>query len=220
MKFSKYTLSEFEEKLNSAYGIPAKNKGTIDLVYKKGNVNINVYKNGTISVLPYSQEIEDEIKLLLNAEGYQDNKGNRIFIVHGHDMDTKKDLEHMLFQWGLQPYSIIDDSSSGSTIIEKLVKEARISKYGMVLLTPDDLGYSIAEGEGKAQRRARQNVILEMGMLIGLIGREKVAILRKADTEIPSDASGILYIAFNEKIDEIKERIRKELRSASIVIND
>lgn len=31
--------------------------------------------------------------------------------------------------------------------------------------------------------RARQNVILEMGILIGAIGRNKVAILRKDNTE-------------------------------------
>jgi predicted nucleotide-binding protein len=61
-----------------------------------------------------------------------------------------------------------------------------------VLLTPDDQAIS---GDGMEPRgRARQNVILELGLFLGLPGRDRVCILGKPDVEIPSDYEGILLI--------------------------
>ena len=56
------------------------------------------------------------------------------------------------------------------------------------------------------QARARQNVVLEMGMLISAVGRSNVAILKRGHIEVPSDAQGILYIPFN---DHVKETVPK-----------
>lgn len=68
--------------------------------------------------------------------------------------------------------------------------------------------------------RARQNVILEMGILIGSIGRNKVAILRQGEIENPSDVSGILYESFtNSIIKEIGSRLIKHMQSAGIPID-
>ena len=38
--------------------------------------------------------------------------------------------------------------------------------------------------------RARQNVILELGMLLVRLGRKRVAILHKGSLELPSDITG------------------------------
>ena len=53
----------------------------------------------------------------------------------------------------------------------------------------------MAECEVHAQPRARQNVVLEMGMLIARLGRTNVAILKKGHVEVPSDAQGIVYLS-------------------------
>ncbi|MFN8297613.1 MAG: nucleotide-binding protein [Chitinophagales bacterium] len=54
--------------------------------------------------------------------------------------------------WSLEPFVLVNTSGGGLTIIEAL--EAEIgkdgnSKFGIVLLTPDDFGYSKAEGADK-----------------------------------------------------------------------
>jgi predicted nucleotide-binding protein len=46
-------------------------------------------------------------------------------------------------------------------------------------MTPDDVGYANVDGPDKAAPRARQNVVLELGMLISAIGRPNIAILKK-----------------------------------------
>jgi predicted nucleotide-binding protein len=55
------------------------------------------------------------------------------------------------------------------TIIESLEKKIGKqgeARFGIVLLTPDDVGYAKRDGEKEANARPRQNVVLEMGMLL------------------------------------------------------
>ena len=67
-------------------------------------------------------------------------------------------------------------------------------------MTPDDRGYAKRDGETEIRDRARQNVILEMGMLLSSLTRGKVTILVKGHVELPSDAAGIIYIPFNDHV--------------------
>lgn len=62
--------------------------------------------------------------------------------------------------------------------------------------------------------RARQNVVLEFGYFIGLLGRDKVCCLLKGDVERPSDMHGIVYISFKDSVEEARDMIIKELKEA------
>lgn len=148
--------------------------------------------------------------------------GGKIFIVHGHDSTSKEQLELILHKLGLQHFVLANSGGGGLTIIEALEKEIGPdgnSKFGIVLLTPDDFGYSKLEGAEKAQPRARQNVVLEMGMLISAVGRRNTVILKKGHLEVPSDASGILYLGFNEHVKETVPRLVDRLKSSGFEIN-
>jgi predicted nucleotide-binding protein len=79
------------------------------------------------------------------------------------------------------------------------------SSFGIVLLTPDDVGYAKKDGDAAAKPRARQNVILEMGMLLASLTRQRVAILQQGFIEHPSDVADIIYIPFNN---HVKKRCR------------
>ena len=61
---------------------------------------------------------------------------------------------------------------------------------------------------------ARLNVVLELGMVLANLGRKRVAILRKKTVEQPSDIDGLIYIPFDEHIDEIKIKLYRELQAA------
>ena len=82
-----------------------------------------------------------------------------------------------------------------------------------MLLTPDDEGYKAGKAEDK-KYRARQNVVLELGMVLANLGRERVAILYKQSVELPSDIAGLIYISFQERVDEVKTQLFKELEAA------
>lgn len=68
--------------------------------------------------------------------------------------------------------------------------------------------------------RARQNVVLEFGYFMGLLGRDRVCCLYKGDVELPSDLHGIVYIPFKETINEVRNKIIKELKAAGYEIRD
>ncbi len=146
----------------------------------------------------------------------------RIFVVHGHDEHAREQLELILFKLGLQPFVLQNSGGGGLTIIEALEKEIATpdrTHFGIVLMTPDDMGYSAKDGATSAAARARQNVVLEMGMLIAALRRPKVAILRKGFIESPSDASGILYKPFNTHVKEVVPWLVERLRDAGILVS-
>jgi predicted nucleotide-binding protein len=142
----------------------------------------------------------------------------RVFVVHGHDHVAREQLELVLHRLGLEPFVLANTGGGGLTLIQALEKEIGPQpgqcRFGIVLLTPDDMGYSAADGVGKAAARARQNVVLEMGMLLAAIGRPNVAILQKGVLEIPSDISGIIYIPFNNHVKEAVPKLVERLNQA------
>ena len=63
-------------------------------------------------------------------------------------------------------------------------------------MTPDDEGALSGE---TPQKRARQNVVFELGFFIGKLGTPNVSALVKGHMEKPSDFDGIGYIDFDAK---------------------
>lgn len=150
-------------------------------------------------------------------------RNKKVFVVHGHDVQAREQLELVLHKLGLDPFVLQNSSGGGLTIIEALEKEIgpRIgaARFGIVLLTPDDVGYAKSDGAEKAEPRARQNVVLEAGMLISSLGRGNVAILKKGHLDVPSDAQGIIYIAFSDHVKEAVPRLADRLSQAGFVIS-
>ena len=121
-------------------------------------------------------------------------------------------MEAILRRWKLEPLILEQLESDGNIIIEKLEKYIPEANFGIVLATPDDIGYPQGKEEEK-RYRVRQNVVLEMGMLLAKLGRSKVAILLKdtENMEKPSDIHGLIYISFMKEIKECKVELSKEL---------
>lgn len=162
-----------------------------------------------------------------------------VFIVHGRDHKPVKELKAMLSEFGLNPIVLHEQPSASRTIVEKLEQYSDVG-YAFIILTPDDIGISthgiptkkafmtITVATGKDQNkpseflkpRARQNVVLEFGYFMGLLGRDRVCCLHKGNVELPSDMHGIVYIPFKDSIDEVKDKIIKELEAAGYQIEN
>ncbi|WP_142416017.1 TIR domain-containing protein [Bartonella massiliensis] len=145
----------------------------------------------------------------------------KIFIVHGHDHVSLTKLENALLKLRLDPYILQNTSGNGLPIIETLKQEICNSSigFGIVLLTPDDVGYAKTDGETKAKDRARQNAVLETGMLIIALPLDKIAILYKEGVEIPSDVNGVHYLSFKEDIKETFPKLMKRLKKAGFSLD-
>lgn len=145
----------------------------------------------------------------------------RVFVVHGHDPTAREQTELVLHRLGLDPFVLANTGGGGLTLIEALEKEISgptAQRFGIVLLTPDDFGFVKGADPVDAEPRARQNVVLEMGMLIAALGRPRVAILKKGHLEVPSDAAGVIYIPFNDHVKETVPRLADRLREAGFDI--
>lgn len=137
-----------------------------------------------------------------------------IFIVHGHDLAAMNEVSRYVWQeTGIMPTSLAEEAGQGQTIIEKFESFASRASYVIVMLTPDDIGQSVAEREeGKEPNaRARQNVVLELGYFIGKIDRKNIVVLDKS-VEHPSDIAGLSYIRYPDG--NWKDSLRRELRAA------
>lgn len=151
-----------------------------------------------------------------------DPNGTRIFVVHGHDDASREQLERILLLLGLEPFVLQNTSGGGLTIIEALERQIGKepeAKFGIVLMTPDDMGYASRDGADRVQARARQNVVMEMGMLLSSLTRDKVVILVKGHIEQPSDAHGIIYLHFNNHVREVVPRLTERLRASGFDID-
>ena len=180
---------------------------------------VNVFNKGTYSV---QGKCKDEVKAYIEenatdeqkATGYIKKTSRKVFVVYGHDEDARNELELLLRRWDLEPVILDKMPSGGQTIIEKLETYSKDVRYGVILATPDDEGHRRGMPDEKMYR-CRQNVVLEMGMLLAKLGRENIAILQKrpGETERPSDIQGLVYIPFEEKVSEASQQLAREVES-------
>ena len=167
---------------------------------------VNVWNNGNFNL---QGKNTDEVNAALgNApkgtiEVKVEEQNNKVFVVYGHDKAARNNLEAMLRRWGLEPLILDQLPSEGQTIIEKLESNTAKVEFAVVLSTPDDIGYRSGH-EDEAAYRARQNVVLELGMLLSKLGRKKVAILlnQQENMERPSDIQGLIYIPYKDDLEK------------------
>jgi predicted nucleotide-binding protein len=164
---------------------------------------------------------QDGAALEVAAKAMPVNEKTKIFVVHGHDTTALEQLELILRRLNLDPYILQNNDGQTKTIIEALEQQIyQEAAFGIVLMTPDDFGFAKVKGEEEKQPRARQNVILEMGMVLASLGRERMALLKKGALETPSDVDGILRLEFNDHVKEIAVKLARRMKGAGIEIDD
>lgn len=206
------TFKEAKQLLEAAgFSIKSEERTGNDLGWQIRLTNggiVNVFDTGAFNVQGKCQaEIKAALGAIASAPAKvvaapaQRNTNNKVFVVYGHDETAKNHLEAMLRRWNLEPLILDQLPSEGQTIIEKLEKYTAEVKFAVVLATPDDEGHRAGRDDEKAYR-ARQNVVLELGMLLSRLGRSRVAILLKqqANMERPSDIQGLIYIPFKDDL--------------------
>lgn len=189
--------------------------GEIVCVYDSGKVVVQGKNQGAIKPL-FGQEAPAVPMEALKALAANRN----VFVVYGHDGPARTELEAMLRRWGMTPLILDQLTSGGQTIIEKLERVRADAGFAVVLATPDDEGHRAEHPEEKAFR-ARQNVVLELGMMLSVLGRDRVAILMKDQVQMerPSDIQGLIYIPFKDKVSECALPLAKEINAKGIMID-
>jgi predicted nucleotide-binding protein len=170
-------------------------------------------------------------------------KKDMVFIVNGRDDKPALQLQKYLrdkLKLDAEMFEDFKEKSSSKTIIEQLEYIRDNTGYAFVIATPDDVGCLREEMEklknkmllGKAtlkakevtelfevaKKRTRQNVVFELGLFIGALGRDRVCCLLQTDTqEKPSDIDGILYVGFDKFVRETFTEITEKLEKSGLV---
>jgi predicted nucleotide-binding protein len=135
----------------------------------------------------------------------------RVFVIHGHDEGSREAVAAFLHKIGLEPIILSEHAHEGLTIKEKFEVHADVG-YAVALLTPDDE----CVADGAHVRRARQNVILELGYFAGRMGLKRVSVIRRGNVEMPSDLNGLGSIPYDS---DWKQRLARELEKAEYEVD-
>jgi predicted nucleotide-binding protein len=187
-----------------------------------GGAIVNVFDNGTVNC--QGKNCEQVETLLKGRAGGSllviSDTNTKVFVVYGHDTAARDQLEAMLRRWGLEPLILDQLPPEGQTIIEKLESYTDQVGFAVVLATPDDEGHRNGHPDEKSYR-ARQNVVLELGMLLSNLGRKRVAILLKQQDgmERPSDIQGLIYIPFKDDVRDASILLAKEMAAQGYKID-
>lgn len=148
-------------------------------------------------------------------EEKETKRNDKIFIVHGHNEEIKLNVARAIEKLKLTPIILHEQSNEGLTIIEKFEKYSDVS-FAIILLTFDD--YGLSKSSTEKNKRARQNVVLELGYFLAKLGRKNVMPFYEEGVELPSDISGVLYTIFDES-ENWKLRLVKELKVAGFKVD-
>jgi len=187
-----------------------------DYFYSGGNITSGIRSMTTQLVIPFVRDYKAYVQS--NGEmkaRLMHPKSKEIFIVHGHDVAARESVARFLEKIGFNAVILHEQASRGRTIIEKVEAQRNVG-FAVVLLTADDEGR--AKGTAELELRPRQNVLLELGYFIGLLGRENVCTLRKGDVAIPSDFAGVVWTNMDDGVGW-KTELAKELQAASYDID-
>ena len=141
----------------------------------------------------------------------------RVFIVHGHNEAAKEKVARFVERQGHQAVVLHELADRGQTIIQKLEAGTDSIDFVIALLTADDEGHPRGKPELRTLR-ARQNVIAELFLFIGRLGRSQICVLHEDGVEIPSDCAGLLYVPFDQN-DGWMLRLSREMASAGLAID-
>lgn len=137
---------------------------------------------------------------------------NRVFIVHGRDETARTKVVNLLTRIGLAGIILHEQPNMGRHLLTKLIEEAELTTFAIVLMTSDDVGGLVASD---MKPRARQNVILELGYFLSHLGQRRVCALKTPGLETPSDFDGIVYISMDDA-GHWEQALIRELKAANM----
>ena len=141
-------------------------------------------------IIKQLNEIKIELPSVLSGK-------QKVFIVHGRDDGIKNEVALWISLIGFEHVILHEQANKGRTLITKFREITVDAAFAIVIMTPDDVG---GLAGGQQSNRARQNVIFELGYLLGQMDPSRVAALVVgSDLEKPSDYEGVVYISYDKR---------------------
>jgi predicted nucleotide-binding protein len=123
----------------------------------------------------------------------------------------KQAVTNALTKLRLVPVVMCEEPSQGRKIVERFQEYSDVG-FAVVLLSPDDSVYVKDEPPTKRKLRPRQDVVFELGFLLGKLGRKNLLVFQREcqNFEGPTDFEGMTVTAFDDR-DSWKLALIREL---------
>jgi predicted nucleotide-binding protein len=137
--------------------------------------------------------------------------GRRVFVVCGTDGEMKQAVTNALTKLRLVPVVLCEEPSQGRKIVERFQEYIDVG-FAVVLLSPDDSVYVKDEPPTKRKLRPRQDVVFELGFLLGKLCNSNVLVFFRECVNFggPTDFEGMKVTAFDDR-DSWKLALIREL---------
>lgn len=135
-------------------------------------------------------------------------------IVHGHDAPNALQLATLLStRWHVEPIIFGTEADSRRTHIERLEHGAQGAAAAFFLFTSDDF----TDGPATTDMQVRSHILFDVGWFSARLTCQRVYVLCKKGTELPSDLEGITRMEFSDSVDEATLDIARALRQAGLL---
>jgi predicted nucleotide-binding protein len=131
----------------------------------------------------------------------------------------KHALTGALTKLSLVPVVLCEEPSQGRKIVERFTDYADIG-FAVVLLSPDYFAYAKNESPTKRKLRPRQDVVFELGFLLGKLDKSNVLVFYRecVNFEVPTDFDGVKVTAFDDR-DSWKLALIRELTNSGYTVD-
>ena len=122
-----------------------------------------------------------------------------IFVVNGSNEEMTKNVVTLLKSFGLEPFLSRDPFNAAKSMEEKLNKPAKFD-FSIVILSADDFSYPKNGKPGESKLRPAQNVVFEMGYLLGKFKRQNVFVLyyEQKSFLLPTGLNDVMYTPYDK----------------------
>jgi predicted nucleotide-binding protein len=160
----------------------------------------------------------EKTKALTQQAMFTSDVRRRVFVVCGTDDEMKQAVTAALTKLWLVPVVMCEEPSQGRKIVERFQDYADVG-FAVVLLSPDDSVYVKDEPPTKRKLRPRQDVVFELGFLLGKLGRSNVLVFQREcqNFEVPTDFEGMKVTAFDDR-DSWKLALIREISNCGLVV--
>lgn len=152
----------------------------------------------------------------------------KVFVIHGRNLEARKQMGVYLRALGLEPINFDDLRASlkGTPTLGDIVLTGMNAAQGVVaLFTPDEYAglrpdlRNGESGEGVLRWQARPNVLLEAGMAFA-IDRERVVIVKLGAVSLPSDFGGIHVLSPTRDPAGHRNTLKNALKAMGCAVGD
>ena len=213
--FWSYTTADKIALPNQENLVASKDKKNLIESIVKGKV-----KGAYICTEKFLPPTQKDVSSNLSATSVSSNLSRRIIVVSGSDIEMKQALTGALSKLLLTPLVLCEEPTQGKKIVENFSKDYADVGFALVLLSPDDFAYDKNEVATKRKLRPRQDVVFELGFLLGKLGKGNVLVFFRecANFEIPTDFEGVKVTAFDDR-DSWKLALIRELSNIGLVVD-